>query len=107
MFTNIIEFLETIQEKEKDSKTVIYEKAEDCISHLETFDPFDYFNTLDDNDIVEIMITLTERIENNEKEKAKKAIENDNGFHNVELKKAENSIDILNKIYNMLVYELY
>lgn len=107
MFTNIIEFLETIQEKEKDYKTTTYEKADDCIFQLENFDVFDYFETMSDYDIIEVIIALVERLENNETEKAKKAIKNDDGFHNVELKKAENNIEILDKIYNMLCYELY
>ncbi len=105
MFTNIIELLEKLQDENINDS--IKEKADDCIFQLDTFDVFDYFKTLDDADIIEVIITLTERIENNEKEKAKKAIENDDGFYNVELKKAENNIEILNKIYNMLCYELY
>lgn len=105
MFTNIIELLETIQDQKIDD--TIKEKAEDCIFQLETFDPFDYFNTINDADIIEIVIELIDRITEKENEKAKKAIENDNGFYNVELKKAEKNINILNNIYNLLTHELY
>jgi hypothetical protein len=103
MFEKEIDFLETL----KDIPNTPEEDINNMIFNLENFDVFDYFRTLDDIDILEIILTLIEKMENNEKEKAKKAIENDDGFYNSELKKAENNIDILNKIYNMITYELY
>lgn len=107
MFESTIELLEELKEKYKTKNPNIEHDISNEIFNLENFDIFDYINKLDNNDIIEIMIALSERLENEERSKAKVLIEQDNGFYNSELKKCEINIDIYKKIYDLLCNETY
>ena len=108
MFEKEIDFLKTLQNQfVNDTNNNLYEDLDNIIFDLENFNVIDYLQCLKDSDIIEIILTLLERLENNEREKAKKAIKNDNGFYNSELKKSENNIDIFKKIYDLLCYKTY
>lgn len=105
MFERKIELLETLKSEIKNND--LKEDLDNMIFDLENFDIFDYLQTLEDSDMIEIILSLLERLENNERKKAKKLIQQDNGFYNSELKKSEINIDIFKKIYDLLCNETY
>ena len=105
MLERKIELLKTLQSEIENND--LKEDLDNMIFDLENFDIFDYLQTLEDSDKIEIILSLLERLENNERKKAKKLIQQDNGFYNSELKKCENNIDIFKKIYDLLCNETY
>lgn len=105
MFKKEIELLKTLQSEIKNND--LKEDINNMIFDLENFDIFDYLQTLEDSDMIEIILSLLEILENNERKKAKKLIQHDNGFYNSELKKSEINIDNYKKIYDLLCNETY
>lgn len=107
MFNSTIKLLEELKEKYKTKNPNIEHDISNEIFNLETFDIFDYSRTLNNEDIIELIIALIDRLENDETEKAKRLIAQDDGFYNSELKKCENNIDIYKKVYDLLCYKIY